>query len=100
MTRLFRGFERRDGVVYLHKSGGPTSPLKVCVEDLHLLDPWEPSTVAKLRADLDALASEHSRLKRRFKTVEDFAEQASTYLKTVSKQLALIDPQLASKNVH
>lgn len=96
IERQFRTFERRDGVKYLHQTGGVTSPLKVCTEDLHLLDPWDPSTVQKLRQDLDALADQHSRLKRRFNKLEEWAEKTSDYM----KQLAQTGPQLAPKSVH
>ena len=94
--RLFRGFELRDDTKYLHQTGGPTSPMKICVEDLHLLDPWDPSTVQAIRNDVDGLADQHSRLNRRVKSLEDFAERASAFL----KKLAQTDSRVTQKPVH
>ena len=95
--RMFRSFELRDGVRYLHQSGTSTSPTKVCIDDLHLLDPWEPNTIQRLREDLDALAIAHNNLKRRVSPLEDFAEKASDWMR---QQVAQTDSLLARKPVH
>lgn len=95
LERQFRAFERRDGTTYLHKTNR-TSPFKVCVEDLHLLDPYNPSTTARLREDIDALSLDNKRLRRRVLALEDFCERANAYL----KQLAQANPQFARGNLH
>lgn len=93
VRRLFRSFEARDQVTYLHKNGGPTSPLKVCVDDLHLLDPWSPSTVQAIRNDVDAVSDSHNRLKRRVNALEEFAEKASAYLRQLGQAGSKLDPK-------
>lgn len=95
IERIFRGFEQRDGVAYLHKSSR-TGVLTVCADDLHLLDPWDPNTTHRLREDLDALVEAHSRLKRRFKKLEDYCEQVSDYLKSLARP----GTPLAHEKVH
>jgi hypothetical protein len=93
---MFRSFELRDGVKYLHQSGGPTSPMKICVEDMHPLDPWDPSTIQAIRNDVEQLQDDHVQLRRDLSRVEKFAEEASAFLRRVAQ----IDSLLTHKPVH
>jgi len=81
VRRLFRRLEERDGCTYLHKVEA-SSKLKVCVDDLAQLDPYEPTTQQALKARVEELEREKLQLKARIARLERFAVEATTWMKS------------------
>lgn len=64
VRRMFRRLEKRDGVQYLHRdsNGGW---LRVSVERIEQLLPWEPGTVSGIRRDMGTINGQIRDLTRR-----------------------------------
>jgi len=81
VRRLFRRLERRDGCVYLHSTDG-SRDLRVCVDDLAQLDPYNPSTLQMMRKDVDGLERENQDLRARVARLERFATNVESWFKS------------------
>ena len=91
VRRMFRRLEQRDGVQYLHRdsNGGW---LRVSIEKIEQLLPWEPGTMSGIRRDMGTINGQIRDLTRRanghgarIRKLERFRKFTETYIKQLSE---------------
>lgn len=87
VRRLLRRLEERDGTAYLRQFGPARSNLYVAPEALEQLRPYAPTGYAKLREDIDDVATNVTDLRRqvngqgaRIRNLEEFRKDTAAYL--------------------